>query len=359
MRILILSGYDAASHQRWREGLVRHFTNIEFETVALPPRWFAWRSGGGALSVATQFGEVLQHDFDLVLCTSVLDVASLRGLVPTLSRTPIISYFHENQFAYPIRSGQQDARLLMQSIQSALSADMLVFNTHYNRRTFIDGAAELLAKMPDFTPDLRHVFEERSRVIPVTISEGFFEHHDHPRDARLVWNHRWEWDKAPERLFAALSVLKERGVRPRIAFVGQSFREIPSEISDGLRAYADQVDVQGYLDGDRYRTLLRTSSHVVSTALHEFQGLAVLEATAAGCTPIVPDRLSYQELFPADYRYGSAAAQEEAQALADHIERELVAPSPAPDVSAWRWTTVGPMYLEAFETATQSGRRTD
>ncbi|MEZ4458807.1 MAG: DUF3524 domain-containing protein [bacterium] len=358
MRILILSGYDAESHQRWREGLAAHFTDIAFEVIALPPRWFAWRSGGGALSVATHYREELRQSFDLVVCTSVLNIASLRGLVPELSQTPIISYFHENQFAYPVRSGQRDARMLMQTIESALSADMLVFNSHYNRRTFIDGAAELLDKMPDLAPDVRPCFEHKSRVVPVAVSPRFFMG-EQTREPRLVWNHRWEWDKAPERLFGALRVLKKRGVQPRVAFVGQSFREIPVEITQGLREFSDQIDVQGYLDAQRYRSLLSKSSHVVSTALHEFQGLAVLEAVAAGCVPIVPDRLSYQEQFPSQYRYASVAMQDEACALADQIEREWAAPSHAPDVRAWSWENVGPMYLEAFEAATQAGRRID
>jgi len=37
---------------------------------------------------------------------------------------------------------------------------------------------------------------------------------------------------------------------------------------------------------------------VLSTARHEFFGIAVVEALLAGCLPWLPDRLSYPELLP-------------------------------------------------------------
>src|SRR5690606_31607509 len=55
MRILLLSAYDADSHRRWREGLVRELPQHAWTVLALPPRHFSWRIRGNALSWA--FGE--------------------------------------------------------------------------------------------------------------------------------------------------------------------------------------------------------------------------------------------------------------------------------------------------------------
>jgi glycosyltransferase involved in cell wall biosynthesis len=54
----------------------------------------------------------------------------------------------------------------------------------------------------------------------------------------------------------------------------------------------------GYAEADTYARLLRQADLVISTAIHEFFGVAVVEAIYAGCFPILPDRLSYPELLP-------------------------------------------------------------
>lgn len=59
---------------------------------------------------------------------------------------------------------------------------------------------------------------------------------------------------------------------------------------------------QKYPKVDYYR-LLAHAKIAVSTAYHEFWGIAQQEAMFLGCVPVVPDRLSYRELYPSMYRY--------------------------------------------------------
>jgi len=54
---------------------------------------------------------------------------------------------------------------------------------------------------------------------------------------------------------------------------------------------------------EEYYSQLGNAKVAVSLALQETFGYAMLEATAAGCVPLVPDRLSYQEIYPEDYRF--------------------------------------------------------
>ena len=78
-------------------------------------------------------------------------------------------YFHENQFEYP--QDQQKHSLLeaqMTSIYSALAADRILFNSSYNRDSFLAGCSALLSKLPDrVPPGVALMLQERSTVLPV------------------------------------------------------------------------------------------------------------------------------------------------------------------------------------------------
>lgn len=54
--------------------------------------------------------------------------------------------------------------------------------------------------------------------------------------------------------------------------------------------------------GDYYHTLARASVSV-SCAKQETWGIAMQESVIAGCVPVVPDRLSYSEMYGTEFRY--------------------------------------------------------
>jgi glycosyltransferase involved in cell wall biosynthesis len=92
----------------------------------------------------------------------------------------------------------------------------------------------------------------------------------------------------------------------------------------------------------------------VSTARHEFFGVAVVEAIAAGALPLLPHRLSYPELVPqphGTYLYASPAELVEALrwALTDHPGRRAAAHAARRHVERFDWRHVIPRYDQLFE----------
>ena len=360
MKVLLLSAYDAHSHRRWRQGLVAAFPDWDWTVLALPPRHFSWRVRGNSLSWA--FGErhTLEQPYDVIVATSMTDVSALKGLVPSLAGIPTLVYCHENQFAYPESpEGVPRNAPKITTLYAMLAADRVLFNSDYNRTTLLDGAGALLAQMPDAVPPgVIDSLAEKSGVLPVPLEADWF---GQPPQASspftLVWNHRWEFDKAPERLFAALLKLKSAGVEFRVHVIGQQFRQQPAVFADSYQALAGQIGQWGFVEAEAdYRQILRESHVVLSTALHEFQGLAVLEATACGCIPLVPDRLAYPELFAAEYRYASYPDElaRESEAIADALlglyeqyqQDHLPA---APNVAALAWSELARTYRIEIE----------
>lgn len=329
MRVLLLSAYSAKSHQVWCNCLKTMFPEHQWTELSLPGRYFNWRIRSNALTWALQQADVLQAQYDTIVATSMVDCATLRGLVPGLATLPWVVYFHENQFAYPVDKQHDHTEPKMVSLYNALCADRVIFNTTYNKQSFVDGLARFLKKMPDKVP--ANVIEKitaKAQVIPVPID---FNTSNQPSTQSnetpvLLWNHRWEYDKGPQQLYRLLCELRCRSFKFKLNLIGQSFRNIPEAILKIQQAFSEDILNNGYIESQEdYTTILSTSDFVLSTSLHDFQGLAVLEAVSAGCIPVVPARLAYPEIFPLPFCYrsylehGKTFSKDEASAMADKI----------------------------------------
>ncbi|WP_100266410.1 tRNA-queuosine alpha-mannosyltransferase domain-containing protein [Mariprofundus ferrinatatus] len=359
MRILLLSAYDAASHRQWRQGLANNLPEHEWCVLALPPRHFSWRIRGNAFSWAGEQRQMLNEPYDLILATSMVDLATLRGIVPGLSTTPAIIYFHENQFAYP-ESGHAHPSVEAQitSIYSGLAADRLVFNSAYNRDSFLAGALALIRKMPDHAPTtLIDSLAAKSLVLPVPLDEACFARRERNKEGptTLLWNHRWEYDKGPERLLLLMQKLETAGLDYRIHIIGQQFRAMPESFDAMRMQFSHRIGKWGYIeDRAAYLHILRSSDIAISTALHDFQGIAILEAVACGCTPVAPRRLAYPEFIHAGYLAESCAddADREAAAMADRIIALSKHTEPAAiDISKLAWRHMKQRYRALLASA--------
>ncbi|MBX2824638.1 MAG: DUF3524 domain-containing protein [Gammaproteobacteria bacterium] len=359
-----MSAYDAASHKHWRETLVRGLPEFDWTVLTLPARHFYWRMRSNALTFASRFPSELKQEYDLVIATSMVDIGALRGLVPSLGTVPLLLYFHENQFVYPLEKPSSNiVNAQLTSIINVQCADRILFNSVYNRSSFFAGAQALLQRMPDGVEkiDLTHCREQAQilpvPINPVTIARKQNGNHRPDRPVELVWNHRWEYDKQPEVFFGALTRLKATGVDFFVHVMGQSFRQVPECFPLAREELEANIRTWGYVPREQYEAVLLQADFVISTALHDFQGLSLLEAIAAGCLPVVPDRVAYPEYVPEAFRYKVVAPTEatNAQTSFQAVEAEseelcktllnlLQTANAVPDVGHYSWTKLEDRY---------------
>ena len=191
------------------------------------------------------------------------------------------------------------------NITSCLAADAVWFNSQYHLESFLAGVDRLLAKMPDFVPEgIADTIRHQAAVLPLGLAPELLDLgrvYDRGRPPTVLWNHRWEYDKNPDEFFETLFDLQRAGIDFRLIVAGENFRAAPPIFAAAEKVLAERIDHFGYApERATYLKLLKRSDIIVSTAIHEFFGLAVLEAIAAGCYPLLPDRLSYPELLPED-----------------------------------------------------------
>lgn len=349
MRILFLSAYDTPSHSNWCRGLIQNLPEFDWTYLSLPPRHFPWRIKGNPINWYFTQNSELNNTYHVLLATSMVDLATLYGLYPNLSKTLKILYFHENQFAYPLskspKRGTVEPRMV--NIYAALAADRVVFNSEYNLNTFLSGARELLRQMPIFSPPhIVDAVKDKSGVLPVPVGFSESEKFETSRIPNsLIWNHRWEHDKNPADFFHACSLLKSWDIPFRLIVMGQQFRQQPQEFDFARNEFAALILCWGEQEYESYCNWLCRGEWAVSTARHEFQGVALMEAVQLGNIPVVPDRLSYPEYFARDYRFRQTG-EDLAYFLKKHpYLRDLS----APNLEEFSWEALTPRYRKLLD----------
>lgn len=310
MRILALQAYDTGSHRAFLNGWRRH-SEHDFEVLTLPGHHFKWRMRQAPIGFVEQLEPLIANgqDYDALWCTSMLDLAALRGLSTFIHDLPAAVYFHENQLAYPARHSEaRDIHFGLTNMTTALAAiasqrnasvPCIWWNSTYNRDSFLIELDRVLKAMPDHVPD--HVTEQirlRSAIHYPGIDRVDNKTRERSDPPVLLWAARWEHDKHPERFFDALQELDKRGGAFRISVIGQQFSEQPECFEIAEKRFADKIVRWGYQsDKSDYQKALAEADFVISTAGHEFFGLAIAEAVSAGCQPVLPNALAYPEVW--------------------------------------------------------------
>ena len=358
MKILALEPFFGGSHRLFLEGY-RRFSRHEIEIATMPARKWKWRMRGAALHYADLF-RGRWREFDLLLASDFLGLADLVALAPAdLAKIPKALYFHENQLTYPYREeSERDYQFGFTNITSCLAADQIFFNSAFHREEFLGAIEPFLKRLPDLRPPgVGRAIAEKSGVLPLGLDLDAIRAKPRPErrgPPTILWNHRWEFDKNPELFFETLFRLKTEGLNFRLAVAGEHFRETPPIFDHARETLRDRIVHFGFLESRAaYLGLLRSCDIVCSTAIHEFFGVSVLEAVAAGCRPVLPNRLSYPEMLPPEThnRYLYAADAAFPGALQRAIEK---APSFRPRdaerlADTFGWKELAPRYDDAFD----------
>jgi glycosyltransferase involved in cell wall biosynthesis len=301
MRILSLQPYFGGSHRAFSDGW-RSRSRHDWSLLSLPPHKWKWRMRHAPLTFARQATELLEREsIDALATTDMLNLPEFLGLCPTAARMPSVVYFHENQLTYPVRQeDERDLHFAFTNFHTAAAADAVWFNSAFHRDAFFDAMKNLIRKMPDYQPlNELAALRGRAEVRPPGIElppPG--DATRRPGPLRILWAARWEHDKNPETFFEAMDALADRGINFRLSVLGESFKDRPVVFEVARKRHADLIDHWGFLESrEAYLAALAEADVVVSTALHEFFGLAVVEAIAAGTYPLLPDRLAYPEVL--------------------------------------------------------------
>jgi glycosyltransferase involved in cell wall biosynthesis len=368
LNVVLGEPYFSGSHRSWAEGLAAHSTH-DVRLVTHHGGFWKWRMQGACLTLADEVRRLAADGDgppDVLLVSDMVHVPALVGLArDVLAEVPIVLYMHENQLTYPVPDGEaNDLTYAMTNWLSMAAADRVVFNSEHHRRDVEGALPDLLRRFPDhrhsaFVDEV--VGPDRTAVLPVGVDVARFAGPRGAGDPAVVlWNHRWEYDKDPAAFVAALEAVDERGVDFRLAVAGESYQTVPPELDQARERFADKLVWFGTASDDEYPGLLRRSDVVVSTAHHEFFGVAVVEAIAAGALPLLPNRLSYPELVPHVDPYLYSTPRDLVDKLRwalTHTDARVDAASVARDhVQRFGWPQVAPRYDALLATVADGAR---
>ncbi|WP_417384950.1 tRNA-queuosine alpha-mannosyltransferase domain-containing protein [Gimesia sp.] len=303
MRVLAINAYHGGSHREFLMQWISHSVH-DFTTLTLPARHWKWRMQHAAVTLALEVRKRIEagERWDAIFVTDMFDLPAFLGLIPAATAAlPRIVYFHENQWTYPLPQGEtRDLTYGFINLKSALAADSLWFNSDFHQQEFFQASRDFLQRMPDyaFNAALEECVQQAAVISPGIQKKEMTARSDQKRSLQLLWVARWEYDKNPEQFCDAIRMLDRAGVDFRLSVLGQSTPEIPDCFISLHTEYADRIDHWGFLeDRSEYQRVLAHADLVISTAIHEFFGISILEAVEAGCLPVLPSRLAYPEIF--------------------------------------------------------------
>ena len=302
--LAFLEPYYSGSHKYFADGFKKCFPE-QIQLFTLPGRHWKWRMHGSAVTFAEMIGKS-GTKFDTVVSTSLADTALLKSLLlPEMPGMRFVTYFHENQLAYPWSENDKepsktDMHYAFINFTSALVSDLALFNSEFNRKSFFSALESFLRSFPDnrLTHKIDEIYKKSFVLYP---GVNMIPKSEIKKDniLKILWNHRWEYDKDPATFFETLFRLKEAGIKFQLVVLGEEKSTSPEIFRTAREKLKEEIISFGYAENyEEYKKLVASCDILPVTSKHEFFGISVLEAASAGVIPIFPERLSYPEIFP-------------------------------------------------------------
>jgi len=304
LKIAAIETFYGGSHKVFIDGLIQH-SRHKITLFTLPNQLWRCRMKESASEIIQNVDNL--GEFDLIFATSLFNVAELKALIgPTCP--PVVLYVHENQHTYP-RSNQQKRDLHVEWIDfmNTVTADFVIYNSDFHRNSYHQALRTFIQQIPHTTlsPEywIKRAQERSITLYPGTDTpDNFSKPYSVNNVPRIIWNHRWEYDKQPILFLKTLIQCMDAGYNFEVILLGES----PSTPSKKYKTLINQLSKRifhyGYVESRKgYFSLLASGDIVVSTAIQENFGLSIVEAIQCGCFPLLPNRLSYPEIIPEEY----------------------------------------------------------
>lgn len=353
-RVLFLEPWLGGSHRSLSDAWTSR-SRHHVEVRGLAPRHWRWRQEASGWELARLVaGEAPP---DVLVVSDFVDLPRLLGFLPAAwASVPTIAYFHENQLTYRPSDARaavpEDAHAAFANVLTAVRADHVVLNSSFHRDDLAAAGDRYLRTLPRPSPRAEFAAAMKSAHIvpPAPELEAIPLGPGGPDGGalRVLFPHRLEEDKDPSAFARAVESASRCGAHIEVVLTGGEPERARGEALDALALLEAHLVSAGMRDRGEYLELIGTCDVVASTARHEFFGIAVAEAMAAGCAPLLPDRLNYPalvELLPA--AEGARALFEDEARLANELVLRAAAPLSDRDPARRATRRAAVMHLDA------------
>jgi len=300
--VYLIDPYYADSHRYWADQLVNNL-NARVRIFQRSPVNWKWRMEGGAIDLAKEINQI-DNIPETFLVTDYLNLSLFKCLLESrFLESRFVIYMHENQLTYPFSEKDSDVIKNRDShygfinYTSCLVADAIIFNSQYHQTVFFDALHTLSQRLPD-SLDI-NLLKNKSQVIPLTINTENFKIKLSKSNTtkNIIWNHRWDYDKRPDVFLDSMVQLKENNLKFNLILLGRIDKQTQKQYANQFEKLKESIIHFGFAESrNEYLNLLAKGNIIISTSIHDFFGLSVLEGIYAGCRPVLPHDLAYPEL---------------------------------------------------------------